>query len=71
MQKNKAPLVIAVLSISAGFASVIGMSPAPFAPPASVDSSADLNGLGETRLRKLHLVRPDLIPYPLASKTYC
>lgn len=24
-----------------------------------------------TRLRKLHLVRPDLIPFPLAYDTYC
>ncbi len=26
---------------------------------------------GETRLRKLHLVRPDLIPYPIAFEVYC
>jgi len=25
----------------------------------------------EVRLRKLHLVRPDLIPYPLAYEIYC
>jgi hypothetical protein len=25
----------------------------------------------EVRLRKLHLVRPDLIPYPIAYETYC
>ena len=25
----------------------------------------------ETRLRKLHLVRPDLIPYPIAYEIYC
>jgi len=25
----------------------------------------------EVRLRKLHLVRPDLIPYPLAYDVYC
>ena len=24
-----------------------------------------------TKLRKLHLVRPDLIPYPVATETYC
>lgn len=23
------------------------------------------------RLRKVHLVRPDLIPYPLPSEVYC
>ena len=25
----------------------------------------------EVRLRKLHLVRPDLIPYPLTFDVYC
>ena len=25
----------------------------------------------EVRLRKLHLVRPDLIPYPLSFEVYC
>lgn len=25
----------------------------------------------EVRLRKLHLVRPDLIPYPLCYEIYC
>ena len=25
----------------------------------------------EVRLRKLHLVRPDLIPYPIAYEVYC
>jgi hypothetical protein len=37
----------------------------PTAP--SIDSVARY----EVRLRKLHLVRPDLIPYPLAIETYC
>ena len=25
----------------------------------------------EVRLRKLHLVRPDLIPYPISYEVYC
>ena len=25
----------------------------------------------EVRLRKLHLVRPDLIPYPISYEIYC
>jgi hypothetical protein len=25
----------------------------------------------EVRLRKLHLVRPDLIPYPIETEIYC
>jgi hypothetical protein len=27
--------------------------------------------LPEVRMRKLHLVRPDLIPYPIAYDVYC
>ena len=27
--------------------------------------------LRSAKLRKLHLVRPDLIPYPLAFEVYC
>lgn len=26
---------------------------------------------GEVRIRKLHLVRPDLIPYPIAYEVVC
>ena len=38
------------------------------APSAGEDATA---ARGETRLRKLHLVRPDLIPYPIAFEVYC
>ena len=36
-------------------------------------SDADAQALyrPEVRLRKLHLVRPDLIPYPIAYEVYC
>ena len=46
---------------------------APTAPAADSPSEADaVAGLRpETRLRKLHLVRPDLIPYPIAYEVYC
>lgn len=33
------------------------------------DASARLNR--EVRLRKLHLVRPDLIPYPISYEIHC
>jgi len=47
-------------------------------PGASKDVSPD-NSIGpvtqsyypEVRLRKLHLVRPDLIPYPISYEVYC
>ena len=46
---------------------------APEGPAAAAPSEADaVAGLRpETRLRKLHLVRPDLIPYPIAYEVYC
>jgi hypothetical protein len=45
-------------------------SPAPAANPAP--AGQELVGIRpEGRLRKLHLVRPDLIPYPIAYEVYC
>ena len=38
-------------------------------PPATDPSIASLPP--EVRLRKLHLVRPDLIPYPIAYEVCC
>jgi hypothetical protein len=43
---------------------------APPAAPAAADPAAAA-AKNETRLRKLHLVRPDLIPYPIAFEIYC
>ena len=42
---------------------------APTALPAGENPVADVKN--QTRLRKLHLVRPDLIPYPIAFEVYC
>ncbi len=41
---------------------------ADVAAPTGSDTSA---GIYEVRLRKMHLVRPDLIPYPVAYEVYC
>jgi hypothetical protein len=38
--------------------------------PAAADPEA-IRTAGEVRLRKLHLVRPDLIPYPISFEVYC
>ena len=38
---------------------------------ASTEEGAVAGIRPETRLRKLHLVRPDLIPYPIAYEVYC
>jgi hypothetical protein len=46
---------------------------APLAAPALQSAPTDPTAglLPEVRLRKLHLVRPDLIPYPIAYEIYC
>ena len=44
--------------------------PAVF-PAVAAGDVASSNGPSAFRLRKLHLVRPDLIPYPLAFSVYC
>lgn len=47
-------------------------SPRPAAAPAPLDGEAEMAAVkNQTRLRKLHLVRPDLIPYPIAFEVYC
>ena len=51
-----------------------GQSSAPV-PASAGDIGVELAELAgirpEGRLRKLHLVRPDLIPYPIAYEVYC
>lgn len=46
---------------------------APAAPSRSGDMHVRLDPLRppEVRLRKLHLVRPDLIPYPIEYEVVC
>ena len=41
-------------------------TPAALSAPEGVEASRY-----EVRLRKLHLVRPDLIPYPIHYDVYC
>jgi hypothetical protein len=63
-------LVSAVAPTSTGRAA----QPAgPAALPAAPDvvGEAVAGARPEVRLRKLHLVRPDLIPYPIAYDVYC
>jgi hypothetical protein len=49
----------------------------PFTPPPATGAAlpkgeTPLSGMyPEVRLRKLHLVRPDLIPYPIAYEVCC
>lgn len=51
-------------------------TPATSLPPTTDRAGAAATTLSlsyypEVRLRKLHLVRPDLIPYPIAYEVYC
>ncbi len=39
--------------------------------PSQLAAPGDAVARHEVRLRKLHLVRPDLIPYPIAFEVYC
>jgi len=39
--------------------------------PAELRAPGDTQARYEVRLRKLHLVRPDLIPYPIHYDVYC
>jgi hypothetical protein len=58
-----------LLSLVPG-ASTPGNTPAiPATPPANESQLA--KAPFEVRLRKLHLVRPDLIPYPIFFEVYC
>jgi hypothetical protein len=65
---SRSALLLAVASI--------GLLPPSQGSPVSTRGGADgsdaVAGIRpETRLRKLHLVRPDLIPYPIAYEVYC
>jgi len=62
-----ARLVLAATAVLAGTSSPRGgaVSPDAISPP------DEIAVLPEVRLRKLHLVRPDLILYPMAVEVVC
>lgn len=58
---------VAVAVVTLG--SISGAAPkAPASLPMGEDATVRAP---EVRLRKLHLVRPDLIPYPVYYEVYC
>jgi hypothetical protein len=66
---------ICFLSRAVAFAMLLsaGMIP-PTTIPARTPSTLNLDTVStryEVRLRKLHLVRPDLILYPISYDVYC
>src|SRR4051812_26768466 len=52
-------------------ASMRPAAPQPQVPPTTASGRDAVTMLPEVRLRKLHLVRPDLIPYPISYEVYC
>jgi hypothetical protein len=55
---------------------LVGLLSASITPPAQPTDATSPAGeqavvRAEVRLRKLHLVRPDLIPYPIAYEVCC
>lgn len=66
-------VTLAVLSIwllvGSGTPSLPAPAPESVAPPAAPAEEAGV--AAEAKLRKLHLVRPDLIPFPLSYDVYC
>ena len=47
-------------------------APTPSTSTSAADRNSEQAGIRtEVRLRKLHLVRPDLIPYPIAYEVCC
>jgi hypothetical protein len=56
---------------SAGMIPPASQARTPSISPTAQDDQTLANTRIEVRLRKLHLVRPDLIPYPISYDVYC
>ena len=50
---------------------LLGLTCGTSRPTGTTGENAAAGNYPEVRLRKLHLVRPDLIPYPIAYDVYC
>jgi hypothetical protein len=59
------------LGLSTLAATATSSAPIPHSSDAALGETASARLLTEVRLRKLHLVRPDLIPYPIETEVYC
>jgi hypothetical protein len=63
--------------VTRSFLAVCALSITLMPPPSHGEAKATSTGESasvsnsEVRLRKLHLVRPDLIPYPIAYEVCC
>ena len=63
--RRVARLLVLVCVLAAGF------GPTEQGPASRAAEPTDPVAAAEVRLRKLHLVRPDLIPYPIAYEVCC
>lgn len=62
---------LALTALLLGVGLLPGVAPTPAHPPADPAPEAVASLRPEVRLRKLHLVRPDLIQYPMAYDVFC
>lgn len=60
-----------VMTVSMASLSPAGDLGTAASPTPSVQTDAVAKLPPEVRLRKLHLVRPDLIPFPISQDFYC
>jgi hypothetical protein len=71
MSRRRLPFVVGLILLIASINS-IGQSNSLVAPATTPSPESQLTRLPpEVRLRKLHLVRPDLIQYPISFEVYC
>jgi hypothetical protein len=63
--------VATLLLMAAVFTPAQPMATDPEPPAPSLNMATASEAHTQVRLRKLHLVRPDLIPYPMAYEVYC
>jgi len=69
---SRRPVARTLLLIAAVSACFLAPAPADRGDVPAQPADQSLAGIRpEGRLRKLHLVRPDLIPYPIAYEVYC
>jgi len=69
MMRRTLPRLVRLILLAAVLVVPAGAHCAVVKQSDGIDPSAKLPP--EVRLRKLHLVRPDLIQYPIAFEVYC
>jgi hypothetical protein len=60
-----------VLLVALAFAGATAPSPGSADSAANLSRAEELANFTDVRVRKLHLVRPDLLQYPIVHPSYC